>query len=60
MAQCHWRQDDEFSDAWFTECGQAQTLTVGTPRENDYAYCPFCGSKLVEVPFTAPVGDEDE
>jgi DNA-directed RNA polymerase subunit RPC12/RpoP len=36
-------------DTWeCSECGNAQILLEGTPKDNDYNYCPNCGAKMVE------------
>lgn len=30
-----------------TSCGEILVLEDGTPSENDYKFCPFCGAKIV-------------
>lgn len=50
----HWIEDinetyTENHDVWeCSECGHAQILIEGTPKENDYHYCPNCGAKMDE------------
>jgi len=49
---CKWTQAEEDATCFYsTECGRLFTLTgeKGTPRENEYNYCPGCGGKLEEV-----------
>lgn len=36
------------SDYWETECGNAFQLASGTPTENDFHFCPYCGKRLEE------------
>lgn len=44
---CRWTRDED--DTWFSGCGEAFVFTDGTPRENKYAYCPYCGRTLEQV-----------
>lgn len=46
---CQWVQDDLDEGAWKTECGNYHLFTVGTPQDNDYKFCPYCGKELCEV-----------
>ena len=45
--ECHWYQEDEDSDVWQTQCGHYMTIIEGTPAENEFAHCCFCGKSLV-------------
>lgn len=57
----HWIEDTNGTytdnhDTWeCSECGHAQILLEGTPKDNDYNYCPNCGAKMFE-----PQESEDE
>ena len=51
--ECHWYQEDEDSDVWQTQCGHYMTIIEGTPAENEFVHCCFCGKSLVEHPFEA-------
>lgn len=31
-----------------SNCGRWFTLDYGTPKENNYSYCPNCGAKMME------------
>lgn len=41
---CNWKQD-EFN-CYTTECGHAFEFNNGTPQENGFMFCPFCGCKM--------------
>jgi len=45
---CEWRWDDA-DEYWKTDCGRAFCLIDGTPKDNDYTYCPGCGRLIIEV-----------
>lgn len=45
---CVWKYDDE-EDYYETSCGHLQVIMGGTPTENGYKFCPYCGRKIVEV-----------
>ena len=44
---CVWTYDED-DGGWFTDCGEGFETTTGTPSENKFKYCPFCGEVLVE------------
>lgn len=50
---CCWSQDDEFSDAWSTGCGEMFVLNEGTPKENEMRFCCFCGEKIEQITWKA-------
>ena len=56
--ECHWYQENEDSDVWQTQCGHYMTIIEGTPAENEFAHCCFCGKSLAGHPFEA--NDEDD
>ena len=45
---CIWKEENEFDYTfWETDCKQSFMFTEGgTPAENDFAYCPYCGKIL--------------
>jgi hypothetical protein len=45
---CAWTQD-EWDGSWDTACGNKHQFTDGSPRDNDHAFCPYCGGKLEVV-----------
>lgn len=44
---CKWKENE--NGAWETECGEIFEFTAGTPRENGFNHCVYCGKKLVPV-----------
>ena len=51
---CEWKEDKD--GVWETECGNAFEVTTGTPAENYFEYCPFCGQVILECAYA----DTDE
>ena len=52
---CVWSQCDEDGDFYDTGCGHAFSFTDGTPTDNEFTHCCFCGLPLDEIKWT----DED-
>ena len=46
---CEWRLCDEEANVYDTSCRNPHILIEGTPKENNYEYCPYCGKKIKEV-----------
>ena len=46
---CEWRLCDEEANVYDTSCRNPHILIEGTPRENNYEYCPYCGKKIKVV-----------
>lgn len=44
---CEW-SFDEYSGCWDTSCEQSFYLDDGTPEENSFRFCPYCGSRLTQ------------
>ena len=42
---CEWKLEDEEANLYLTRCQQRQLIFEGTPKENGYRYCPYCGKK---------------
>ena len=47
MSTCEWTHDD-YHDMWDTVCGNAHYFIDGTPYQNNYHWCPYCGRKLIQ------------
>ena len=46
---CEWMLCDEESNVYDTSCRNPHILIEGTPKENNYEYCPYCGKKIKVV-----------
>lgn len=46
---CKWRLCDEGANVYDTSCKNPHILIEGTPEENNYSYCPYCGKKIEVV-----------
>ena len=46
---CEWKFEDEEANLYLTGCQQRQLIFDGTPKENGYRYCPYCGKKIKVV-----------
>lgn len=57
-ATCGWVQWDPFESdfTWGTECGEAWSLSEGTPAENGVRFCFCCGKPTEFHPWV----DDDE
>ena len=46
---CIWTCDEPWeSDCWNSSCGESFVLIEGTPKENNFKYCVYCGKELKE------------
>lgn len=46
---CEWKLEDEEANLYLTGCQQRQLIFEGTPKEDGYRYCPYCGKKIKVV-----------
>lgn len=46
ITKCVWAQNDE--GQWETECMECFEFTSGSPLENRFEHCPYCGRRLIE------------
>ena len=44
---CEWKLDDEEANLYLTGCQQRQLIFEGSPKENGYRYCHYCGKKIL-------------
>ncbi len=49
--ECIWSQDGIDNNIWSTSCGEYFTIDDGTPYQNDFKFCYFCGKKLKQGEF---------
>lgn len=45
-SECEWKLEDSESNLYVTECVNRHLIFEGTPEENGYKYCPYCGRKI--------------
>ncbi len=43
---CEWKLEDAESNLYATGCENRELIFEGTPEENGYKYCPYCGRKI--------------
>lgn len=46
---CAW--DEDFEGNWETGCGHTVCINEGTPRENGWKFCCYCGAAIEEHAF---------
>ena len=44
---CKWKLEDEEANLYLTGCQQRQLIFEGSPKENGYRYCHYCGKKIL-------------
>lgn len=44
--ECEWKLEDLEQNLYATECENRQLIFEGTPEENGYKYCTYCGRKI--------------
>lgn len=49
---CEWRLCDEEANVYDTSCRNPHILIEGTPKENGYRFCHYCGKKIKVVEYT--------
>ena len=56
---CNWCEEDDFYGGfWQTSCEQIFYFTDGgTPAENDFAFCPYCGKVLNGIELEVEVDE---
>lgn len=43
---CEWVMCDEDENVYNTACGNSEMLFDGSPIDNNYSFCPYCGKKI--------------
>ena len=46
---CEWSEDANAT--WCSDCGELMEFNDGTPSQNKFKYCPYCGEILQEKPY---------
>jgi len=47
--RCSWKQDENDSAVYDTECGNSICFRQGNLRSSEYEYCPYCGGMIEET-----------
>ena len=55
-SKCLWSEDDEGN--WDTACGEKHQFVDGTPSQNHYRFCPYCGLKTKEALYSPYIGSQ--
>ena len=50
LEKCTWIATEE--GQWESTCGNAFEFNDDGPDENGFKYCPYCGKRIEEKPFT--------
>ena len=45
---CEWKLENAESNLYVTGCENRRLIFEGTPEENGYKHCPYCGRKIKE------------
>jgi len=46
---CKWECSEKAEEIWETDCKNRFVFIDGTPKENGFRFCPYCGEEIVEV-----------
>ena len=46
---CEWVRDNSEYDVYDTKCEKTHMFIDGSPSENEYEFCPYCGKKIKAV-----------
>ena len=46
---CEWRLCDEEANVYDTTCRNPHILLEGSPIDNNYEFCPYCGKEIKVV-----------
>ena len=48
--RCTWKYYEEYDAGyWETLCGDAFQFADGTPQENNFRFCPYCGLRIEQL-----------
>ena len=53
---CGWDEEHD-GDTWATGCGHVFQFIDGTPSDNSFVYCCYCGRKIEETRYEARGGE---
>lgn len=56
---CTWvYRETFFAEYWETSCGNEHQFMDGTPKDNGYKHCPYCGKRILEIGDTNDIADQ--
>ncbi len=48
--ECGWLEKEDGEEGyWDTSCGNSHLFFGGTPADNQYKFCPYCGKPIKDV-----------
>jgi len=54
MTECKWKEEEPDCAVYVTSCDQSFQLIEGTPKENEFNYCCYCGGLLIDTTKEKP------
>lgn len=57
---CNWRETSEDWGIWESDCGNSFCINDGTPSENGFKFCCYCGKPLTEERLVDDFADEED
>lgn len=54
---CLWSQQEQDGDCWSTSCGQEFVVNSGSPSDNKFCFCCYCGKRIEECAWS---GEEEK
>jgi len=55
---CAWQADEDGN--LYTDCGEIFCIEEGTPVENGFKFCIYCGKPMAYCSYRDPLDDEEE
>jgi hypothetical protein len=56
---CTWEED--IDNNWSTGCDHVFGFVDGSPEDNEFKFCPYCGGELTAQPYDdEDIEEEDE
>ena len=48
MTKCNWQYYTDDGEPYYeTDCYNVHLFSEGTPKENGYKFCPYCGKRII-------------
>lgn len=59
MEVCYWEEVEDIPDFYRSDCGDSHLFLKGGPKDNRFAYCPYCGKQLIQLITNEELSNED-